>query len=304
MSSMRIFLVTLLAAGLSLNGVSLYGQSGTDDQTSGNVTQTQHGFGRGMRGGPPLDAGFVDENSNGINDRLEDDDGDGLINAHDPDHKLFRSTTPIGQGYGFVDENSNGINDRYEDDDGDGVINHLDPDSKYYRVPGTVGGFGFGFVDENANGINDCLEDEDGDGVINALDPDSKYYRDPNTFRGLGRGGMGRGLGSGYGFIDENSNGINDRYEDEDGDGVINHLDSDSKYYRQPGVSGLGRGFVDENANGINDTLEDEDGDGVINALDPDSKYFRPATGRQALGRGRMGTRSGAQRAGGAGSSR
>ena len=131
----RLFLAALLAVGMSLSGISLYAQ---DETTNEGTTATfQHRFDRGMRGPRALGLQFVDENGNGINDRLEDDDGDGVINAHDPDSELYRGTTALGQGYGFIDENGNGINDRLEDDDGDGVINHLDPDSKNYLTHGS-----------------------------------------------------------------------------------------------------------------------------------------------------------------------
>ncbi|MCE5270321.1 hypothetical protein LLH00_03460 [bacterium] len=239
MKKARMFTVVILAAGLGLLNAPAQAQNGAGQVEQQTTVQGRMGLGRGLGGGF---GGFVDENGNGINDRLEDDDSDGIVNAHDPDSKLYR-----------------------------GEPNQL----------------GRGFVDENANGVNDRLEDSDGDGVINALDPDSKYYRDPATVgRGMGRG-AGRGMGGG--FIDEDANGINDRLEDSDGDGVINHLDPDSKYYREPNT--LGRGFVDENANGINDRLEDDDSDGVVNALDPDSKYYRQAC-RSTAGRDAAGTRS------------
>ncbi len=241
MKILKLLPVALLVGAMMNPGAGLYGQStdeGTPgDETAGTDTQTPMGFGRGfgMRG---LGfQGFIDEDGNGLNDYLEDTDGDGLVNAHDPDSPLYRGEagSGLGRGLGFIDEDGNGINDNLEDSDGDGVINAHDPDSPLYRAPGTRMGFGrgLGFVDEDGNGINDNLEDSDGDGVINAHDPDSPLYRAPGT-----RMGFGRGLG----FVDENGDGLNDRLEDSDGDGVINAHDPDSPLYRNPGVRGVTRG--------------------------------------------------------------
>ena len=70
----RLFLAALLAVGMSLSGISLYAQ---DETTNEGTTATfQHRFDRGMRGPRALGLQFVDENGNGINDRLEDDDGE------------------------------------------------------------------------------------------------------------------------------------------------------------------------------------------------------------------------------------
>ena len=69
------------------------------------------------------------------------------------------------------------------------------------------------------------------------------------------RGGQGGGMGSGMGgggtmtggggmgnFVDLNGDGLNDRARDADGDGVINHLDTD--YVRPQDGTGSGRGAV------------------------------------------------------------
>ena len=132
MRAMLILFVTLFAASLA-DGTWAFAQ---DDAATGNGASLAGGgywpFGRGL--------GFVDEDGDGINDRLQDSDGDGVINALDPDSKLYRNPAQrIGRGLGFVDEDGDGINDRLQDSDGDGVINALDPDSKFYRNPAARG---------------------------------------------------------------------------------------------------------------------------------------------------------------------
>jgi hypothetical protein len=182
MKSFKFLPVILLIGTLSTGSSVLFGQAAGDEAVK-TVTQTMGGF--GFRG-------FIDEDGNGISDYLEDADGDGVVNAHDPDSPLYRGepgTLGRGRGMVFVDEDGNGISDYLEDADGDGVVNAHDTDSPLYRgEPGTLGrGRGLGFIDENGDGINDGLEDSDGDGVINMLDPDSDLYR-VNS-----RGGMMRG---------------------------------------------------------------------------------------------------------------
>jgi hypothetical protein len=105
--------------------------------------------------------------------------------------------------------------------------------------------------------------------------------------RDLVGGGLGLGRGNAYGFVDEDGDGINDRYADrefvdEDGDGVCDVCGGEPGAYAgqgygrwmnetQSGMRGAGRGygFVDEDGDGINDrygtnpAFVDEDGDGV-----------------------------------------
>jgi hypothetical protein len=85
--------------------------------------------------------------------------------------------------------------------------------------------------------------------------------------------GPGQGLGNGhaYGFVDENGDGVNDRYVDADGDGECDNVGLGMAYGR--GADGAPRGqgagmarhgnglsganFVDENGNGVCDWLEE-----------------------------------------------
>ncbi len=143
MKILKLFWLVIMISAMITGGSALFAQDADDetpaDETVGTQTQTPWGMGRrfGMRGFGFR--GFVDENGDGINDRLEDSDGDGVINALDPDSKYYCAPGirgAFGRGFGFIDENGDGINDRLEDSDGDGVINALDPDSPLYRAPG------------------------------------------------------------------------------------------------------------------------------------------------------------------------
>lgn len=125
--------------------------------------------------------GFVDKNSDGINDR-RDADGDGIPNWKDPDF------VPPGQGKRFfIDENGDGINDLRQDFDDDGVVNRKDRD--YLQNHGQIKRR-MGFIDANGDGINDLIQDADGDGIRNIKDPD---WTKP---AGTGRGARGMGQGS------------------------------------------------------------------------------------------------------------
>ncbi len=101
------------------------------------------------------------------------------------------------------------------------------------------------------------------------------------------RGDKGTGaMGQGIGFIDENGDGVNDRYEDgnagtpvedgtgsgfgygfvdEDGDGINDRYeDGNTGVPAYDGVgAGLGYGFIDEDGDGMNDRYTDRDGDGI-----------------------------------------
>jgi hypothetical protein len=101
---------------------------------------------------------------------------------------------------------------------------------------------------------------EDGDGV-----------------RDLTGGDLG-GRGPAYGFVDEDEDGVNDRYVsdpefvDEDGDGVCDicgKVPSEGTNQQNSYNYGNSYGFVDEDGDGVNDRygsdpeFVDEDGDGI-----------------------------------------
>jgi len=90
-----------------------------------------------------------------------------------------------------------------------------------------------GFVDLNGDGFNDNAPDFDNDGIPNGQDPD--YVR-PQNGKGqakgwaFGRGGRRNFQGKGNAFIDENGDGICDRYEERGSLG-------------RRGMNGKGQGF-------------------------------------------------------------
>ena len=154
-------------------------------------------------------AGWIDEDGNGINDRFIDADGNGINDL-------------MGEHYialpGWIDEDGDGINDRFIDVDGNGLN---DFDNMPYM-------HGFGWVDDNDDGINDRFVDGDGDG-INDLD-NGPYPNQGNFygFHGNHQDANGDGIddmngtpfGHGFGWVDDNGDGMNDRFTDADGDGI------------------------------------------------------------------------------------
>jgi len=121
---------------------------------------------------------------------------------------------------------------------------------------------------------------------------------DSDGVRDLTGAGLGQGRGPAYGFVDEDGDGINDRYlsdpdfVDEDGDGVCDiHGVVPGEGYGSEFGPGYGRGwgFVDEDGDGINDRylsdpdFVDEDGDGVCDLYSDGSGYGSNA---RAVGRG------------------
>jgi hypothetical protein len=171
--------------------------------------------------------GFVDNNSDFINDNFEADadaDGDGILNYNDHDF--------LWNGLPWKDTNGDNIND-YFDSDLDAVINMLDLDSDNDGIPDVVEAGG---VDADGDGKIDNYTDTDGDGLSQNVDKN-------NT----GAYNSGVGLGA----------------VDIDGDAVLNEFDLDSDNDGMPDVvevsgadtnfDGKLDGFVDANSDGMND---------------------------------------------------
>ncbi|HKJ04068.1 MAG TPA: hypothetical protein VJ974_00615 [Geopsychrobacteraceae bacterium] len=198
--------------------------------------------------------GWIDEDSDGINDNFTDIDGDGIC-----DNNVRFAGYSYHMDQGFLDTNHDGFNDHFADADGDGIND----------LSGHRYGFGFGFTDADDDGANDRFVDADGDGIC---DLSAMPFQHP------------------FGWVDENGDGINDNFVDADGDGV-NDL-SGTRYVAMPGWAdfdgdsfndffadadgdgindlgnistpyGHGFGWIDENGDGINDRFIDADGDGI-----------------------------------------
>jgi uncharacterized repeat protein (TIGR01451 family) len=178
--------------------------------------------------------GYVDNNSDGFNDRFDpsaDMDNDGILNFYDADFP------------GFVDSNADGVNDNM-DKDRDGVPNHIDLDSDNDGIPDVVESYG---VDANGDGIIDNYSTTDNDGFSQNVDASNS-----------GVTGSGNGLGA----------------PDLDGDGIPNYLDSDSDNDGIPDlVEALGADanhdalvdvFTDIDADGLTDPLDSDIGNDLV----------------------------------------
>jgi hypothetical protein len=187
--------------------------------------------------------GFTDENDDGINDHFIDAEGDGINDL---------SGMPYRQQFGWVDEDGDNVNDFFIDADGDGVNDLMG--NHYVTMPGWVDGdsdgyndlfrdvdgngvndfdnmpymHGFGWIDNDGDGINDHFIDADGDGIN---DLDNGPYSNQGNFYGFhsqhhdadGNGIddlSGSSVWHGFGWVDEDGDGINDRFTDANGDGV------------------------------------------------------------------------------------
>ena len=250
--------------------------------------------------------GSDDTDGDGVPNFLDvDSDGDGIS---DIDESSSDSDSDGSPNYLDFDSDNDGLPDSFEglvDTDGDSIPNYTDTDSDNDDIPDSVEGA----VDTDNDGVIDSLDgdsdndgifdlyessiDSDNDGVINALDRDSDNDGITDLFELTG-------IDLNYdgaidSFVDVNSNGIHDLFEDaaligrdSDGDGVQDYLDLDSDndgmtdaFEVSAGdLNGDGRvdNFSDNTGNGIDDGIElsppallDTDNDNIANYLDADS---------------------------------
>jgi hypothetical protein len=224
------------------------------------------GDGDGASFGPGF--GFVDENNDGINDNFRDVDGDGICDLTD---------MPFRHPFGFIDEDGDGLNDRFRDADGDGFNDltgisfvgmpgwaDLDGDgvNDFFRDENGDGlndatnrpfGHGLGWVDEDGNDINDRFQDMQGDGINDlAQGP----FANQSFHRGFTRSHLdayGDGIDDatgfsyhhGFGWVDLNSDGINDAFTDADGDGVNDFTGHHYENGYVPGPGGTQEGHME-----------------------------------------------------------
>ncbi|MGB7213840.1 MAG: hypothetical protein WBE98_02135, partial [Gammaproteobacteria bacterium] len=278
------------------------------DSDNDGIPDVQEAGGLDLDGDGLLDEGGliietpIDTDGDGIPDYLDlDSDGDGVFDI-------------AGTVYAVLDQDGDGRIDEILDEDGDGIPDIIDgePGQRGSRVDNDADGVpALQDQDDDDDGIPDVLEgdvDTDGDGTIDRLDRDS----DNDGISDRVEAGLPMPLGLDLDFdgiddavdatmtggVDEDGDGVDDRYRprDTDGDGVPDHLDADSdddgvpdavEVSRWP-LSGRdldGDGIddaidvtftfgIDANRDGIDDaavSIVDTDGDGVPDYLDPDS---------------------------------
>lgn len=217
----------------------------------------------------PSYPGFVDINSDGVNDNF-DIDRDGIINSRDADSDND-GIPDVVEAYG-VDANGDGRIDNYTDTDGDGLSQNVDGNNTGYA----------------ASGLGLGLQDLDGDGIPNEFDLDSDNDGMPDVREAGGTDANNDGKIDT--FVDVNGNGITDSYEgvgallntgnDINGDGKADsypnkNFDGDSR--TQPydmdsdndGITDVREfGFTDADNNGFSDGIKGGDGwDDSIDAL-------------------------------------
>jgi Ig-like domain CHU_C associated/Secretion system C-terminal sorting domain len=243
--------------------------AGADDDLDGILNDRDPSF-----------PGFVDTNSDGMNDNF-DKDRDGVANQYDLDSDNDGITDAVEQG--GVDANGDGRIDNYTDTDsdglsqnvdanntgwvsslnglgagdldGDGIPNFLDTDSDNDGIPDIIEAGG---VDSNNNGLVDDAVDSDGDGLRNNQDPDSNNdgIMENPTFALLRTGADGNndGRADSYPFRNMDVDLRANPYDiDSDGDGITDVREA---------------GFADTNSDGFSDGTKGADGwDDVVDAL-------------------------------------
>jgi FG-GAP repeat len=211
----------------------------------------------------------VDADADGIPDPvpadvvgLLDSDGDGIINANDPD------------------ADDDGTPDSLEcisavvcpDTDGDKIPDYLDPDTNASNPGGNPGG------DTDGDGISDATEcstgvpcpDSDGDGIPDYLEPNNIDLDGDGTPSHLDTDSDGDGTPDG----DECASVYTCGSTDADGDGIPDYLDPDTNASNpggNPGGDTDGDGITDANECITGAPCPDSDGDGIPDYLEPNN---------------------------------
>jgi hypothetical protein len=184
---------------------------------------------------PGLSSTSSDSDGNGIPDKNEDYDADGLTNL---DEYLLgtQPTNPDSDGDGITDGAEVYIfntNPNSPDTDGDGLTDGFEVNASATSPT---------LIDTDGNGIADGDEDFDGDGLTNIQE--QRIGSDPLN-------------------ADSDGNGIADGDEDFDGDGLTNV--QELTFLDSQGVPRYDFTRADSDGNGIGDGDEDPDSDGLTN---------------------------------------
>ena len=180
--------------------------------------------------------GHADADKDGQNDRFHDEDGDCI---NDRDGQAYRC------GPGWIDEDGDGLNDCFRDANGDG-LNDLGSSPLPYAL-------GCGWTDANEDGVNDRYVDADGDcrndheaGLHAWMDFHYGQHERHVDADGDGIDDLtDEPFCMGFGWVDQDEDGINDRFMDGDGDGVNDrdgHHYDDGFMRHEEGEAGHGPG--------------------------------------------------------------
>ena len=226
-----------------------------------------------------VEAGGTDVNGDGIADDFADVDGDGFNDTvdGDPTNALPTGNDTAGANTSDalqptgVDTDGDGEPNSYPegDTDGDGILDQQDLDADNDGIPDVVEAGG---TDANGDGIADDFADVDNDGFNDVVDgdPDNSLpvgddSADSNTSDALVLTGA-----------DTDGDGEPNSFpeDDNDGDGILDHLDLDADNDGIPDV--VEAGGTDANGDGIADDFADLDGDGFNDTVDGDPDNSLP----------------------------
>jgi hypothetical protein len=203
----------------------------------------------------------LDSDNDGVTDIVEaggeDTNGDGKVDALEPDGSLSNDTDQDGLD-DLYDANNGGNAIPYPDTDGDGIADALDRDADNDAIPDVIEAGG---IDANGDGRADNFVDVDGDGLHDEVDGDvGNDGTIENALAVLVITGA-----------DTNGDGLPESYPraDRDGDGILNLKDLDSDNDGITDVIELGA--ADLNWDGIVDGSDDVDQDGFIDLYDPNA---------------------------------
>ncbi|MGJ8761020.1 MAG: T9SS type A sorting domain-containing protein [Polaribacter sp.] len=215
-----------------------------------------------------VEAGGTDANGDGIADNFNDTDNDGFNDYVDGDVNGAINSNNALILTGSTDANNDGKPDTYDtgDTDNDGIPNYLDLDSDNDGIPDLV----------EAGGI-----DTDGNGLVDTINPDGSLRNDVDNdgFDDAVDGNVNGTNNVAKALIvtgaDSNNNGKPNSYPngDTDQDGILDMLDLDADNDGIPDL--IEAGGVDEDGNGLVDNIDsngkltnDTDKDGFDDAVD------------------------------------
>jgi MYXO-CTERM domain-containing protein len=230
--------------------------------------------------GDGLEDGDEDKNKDGVVDASETDPTNKDSDADGIDDNIELGFTAAGApitGASITDptkadSDGDGLSDGLEDSNKDGVFDkatELDPNDTDTDGDGLVDGW----IDKNADGkvSPDEGEDLNLDGVLDADETDPK---NPDTDGG-GESDGSEVLNTGHDprdpkddFVDSDGDGVPDKFEDKNGNGVVDPGETDPNKADTDG-DGLSDGLEDKNKDGVVDPDEtdpnkaDTDGDGL-----------------------------------------